>query len=103
VSLVSYFGIFKQPELKPGLPLRHRCEREALKTREYVRQYKQFRERLRQARRYAGLTQVEASRVLGRPQSFISKCESGERRVDFVELQHLAKLYRKPMSFFESS
>jgi hypothetical protein len=32
---------------------------------------------------------------------FISKAESGERRVDFVELQHLAKIYRKPLSFFE--
>ena len=38
---------------------------------------------------------------LGRPQSFVSKFESGERRVDFVELQHLAKIYRKPLSFFE--
>ena len=43
------------------------------------------------------MTQVEVSRRLGRHQSFISKCESGERRIDFVELQYLAKIYRKPM------
>ena len=39
-------------------------------------------------------------RKLLRPQSFVSKVESGERRVDFVEMQYLAELYRKPLSFF---
>ena len=37
------------------------------------------------------------------PISFLSKCESGERRVDFVELQHLARIYRKPLSYFQVS
>ena len=32
---------------------------------------------------------------------FVAKSESGERRVDFVELLHLAKIYRKPVRFFE--
>jgi ribosome-binding protein aMBF1 (putative translation factor) len=68
-----------------------------------VRQYKAFRLRLKQARQDVGLTQVEASRKLSRPQSFISKCESGERRVDFVELQELARIYKKPLSFFQVS
>jgi hypothetical protein len=27
-------------------------------------------------------------------------CESGERRVDVVELAEFARLYRKPLSFF---
>jgi len=48
----------------------------------------------------ADLTQMEAAKHLGRPQSFISKCESGERRVDAVELQEFARMYRKDMAFF---
>jgi transcriptional regulator with XRE-family HTH domain len=56
--------------------------------------------RLKQAREEAKLTQVQVAKLLSRPQSFISKSESGERRVDFVELQHLARIYRKPLSFF---
>jgi len=56
--------------------------------------------RLRQARTAAGLTQVEVARRLGKTQSFVSKCESGERRVDVVELADLARLYRKPVTWF---
>lgn len=47
--------------------------------------YRQFLKKLRAARLDAGLTQQEAARALRKPQSFVSKCESGERRVDVVE------------------
>jgi hypothetical protein len=36
-----------------------------------------------------------------KPQSFVSKCESGERRVDFVELKEFARVYKVPISYFE--
>jgi transcriptional regulator with XRE-family HTH domain len=49
----------------------------------------------------AGLTQAEVARRLSRPQSFVSKSESGERRIDFIELIYLARIYRKPLKFFE--
>ena len=62
--------------------------------------YRRFLKRLMQARRQAGLTQVEVARALRRPQSFVSKCESGERRVDVIELEDFARLYRKGVSFF---
>jgi transcriptional regulator with XRE-family HTH domain len=46
---------------------------------------------------------MEVAKHLGVPQSFISKCESGERRVDVVELQVLAALYKRTLSYFVSS
>jgi transcriptional regulator with XRE-family HTH domain len=49
----------------------------------------------------AGLTQVDVAKKLKKPQSFISKIESGERRLDFIEVRLLAKLYGKPLSYFE--
>jgi transcriptional regulator with XRE-family HTH domain len=71
-----------------------------LKDSAHRRRYRAFLERLRQARQDAHLTQVEVARALGQPQSFISKCESGERRVDVIELAELARLYAKPLNFF---
>jgi transcriptional regulator with XRE-family HTH domain len=55
---------------------------------------------LREARKEAGLTQAEVAAYFERPQSFVSKCESGERRIDPTELRVFAKLYRKPVSYF---
>jgi transcriptional regulator with XRE-family HTH domain len=62
--------------------------------------YRRFLKRLRQARLDAKLTQPQVAAALRRPQSYVSKCESGERRVDVIELQDLAMLYRKPISYF---
>ena len=76
--------------------------RVVLKDAAYRQRYRAFLERLRQARRDAGLTQSDVARSLRRPQSFVSKCESGERRVDVVELQQLARLYDRPLTFFVS-
>lgn len=48
----------------------------------------------------AGLTQVQVAAALGKHQSFVSKCESGERRVDIIELLVFAELYELPLNFF---
>lgn len=71
-----------------------------LKTTSHRQRYRLFLERLKAARQQAGFTQMQVARKFSKPQSFISKIESGERRVDVVELQDFARLYRKPISFF---
>ncbi len=68
----------------------------------YSDQYQEFLKRLRQARKDAKMTQKDVALKLGRPQSYVSKCESGERRVDIVELADFAKMYHKPLDFFQS-
>ena len=50
-------------------------------------------EALRQARLDAGLTQVEAAKRLGCRQTFLSKIECGERRIDIVEFVILCDAY----------
>jgi transcriptional regulator with XRE-family HTH domain len=69
--------------------------------------YRRFRELLIDARQEADLTQAELSSRLKRPQSFVSKYERGERRLDVIEFgdvaramginptRFLAKLYRE--------
>lgn len=69
--------------------------------REYQEAYKEFRRRLREARKQAGLTQREVCKLMGKSSSFISKCEMGDRRVDHIELRRLARIYCKPVSFFD--
>ena len=66
----------------------------------WAQAYNEFLEGLVAAREAAGLTQREAARRLGRSQSFVAKSESGERRVDVVELQHFAEVYGRPASSF---
>ena len=69
----------------------------------HSRRYKKFLVRLRRARKESGLTQQEVALDFKVPQSWVSKCESGERRVDVIELQNFALIYKKPITFFLSS
>ena len=69
--------------------------------RYYNADYAVFLERLKEARRMAGLRQADVADRMGRAQSWVSKIESGELRVDFVELVYLSRLYSQPLSFFE--
>ena len=64
--------------------------------------YRRMLELLRQARREAGLTQVEVAKALDIPQQHVSRIETGDRRIDPLELAQLAKLYDKEVMYFLS-
>lgn len=68
----------------------------------HSRRYRVFVDRLCQARQEAGLTQVQLAKIVKRSQTWVSKCEQGERRVDFVELEDLAKALGKPLDWFRT-
>ncbi|MGA2937428.1 MAG: helix-turn-helix transcriptional regulator [Syntrophobacteraceae bacterium] len=53
----------------------------------YTSQQKRLQELLHQLRQEAGLRQIDLAKRLGVPQSFVSKYESGERRLDILELR----------------
>jgi transcriptional regulator with XRE-family HTH domain len=52
---------------------------------EYSPRYGRFRALLRKIREEADLSQHELADKLGKPQSFVSKAEIGERSVNFLE------------------
>lgn len=53
----------------------------------FTKKYTIFLSQLRAVRTAAGLTQEQVAERLGQTQSFVSKCERGERRLDIVELR----------------
>ena len=64
--------------------------------------YVRFQQLLIEERRKANLTQAELSLRLKRPQSFVSKYERGERRLDVVEFGEVARaLSVSPLRFLE--
>lgn len=65
-----------------------------------TKEYAYFVEKLRKARLEARLTQTQTAKKIGRPQSHISNIESGQQRVDIIELKRFAKLYGKEISYF---
>lgn len=68
----------------------------------YSEQYLRFLTRLREARKAAGFTQIDLAERLGEKatQSFVSKCERGERRIDIAELRAFCKAMSIPLATF---
>jgi len=66
----------------------------------YTKAYKEVIIHLKEARLEAGLSQQAVADKIRKPQSYISKIESGERRLDVAEMKKLAKIYKKPASYF---
>lgn len=61
---------------------------------------KQLGEKLRLAREYLGLSQDEVAKHLGIPRTALTNIESGQRKIDALELRRVADLYRQPVSYF---
>ncbi len=51
--------------------------------------HKKLQRLLKQVRLGAGLRQEDLAEFLGKPQSFVSKYEKGDRRLDLVELRQI--------------
>lgn len=66
----------------------------------YTKDHKYLVGQLKKARLEIGLDQKDAAKLLGRTQSYISKVESGQRRIDIVQLKAFAKVYKKELDFF---
>jgi len=66
----------------------------------YSKDHKYIVEQLKKARQEAGLDQSDVARLLGKTQSYISKIESGQRRIDIITLKEFAKVYKKDINFF---
>jgi transcriptional regulator with XRE-family HTH domain len=66
----------------------------------YSKEHRNLVERLKKARKEAGLDQIAVAKLLGVTQSYISKMESGQRRIDIVQLKRFAKVYKKEIEYF---
>ena len=60
-----------------------------MREKDYSLQQEKLQKILRQIRIEAGLRQVDMAERLGQPQSFVSKYESGERRLDLIEIRQV--------------
>ena len=60
----------------------------------------QLGERLREARKYLGLKQEEVAAYLKIGRTALPDIESGQRRVEAIELTRLARLYRQSIGYF---
>lgn len=56
--------------------------------------------KLREAREYLDISQEDAARKIGISRPALSLIESGQRKLDSVELIALAKLYQRPIAYF---
>jgi ribosome-binding protein aMBF1 (putative translation factor) len=64
--------------------------------------YAVFLKVLRESRERAGLTQVQLARKIRETQTFVSKCERGERRIDVIEPRTFCRAFGLSLKKFVS-
>lgn len=62
--------------------------------------HKALVDKLIKARKERNLRQEDVAKLLGRTQSYVSKIEAGQRRIDIIQLKEFAKIYKKNFNFF---
>lgn len=72
------------------------------RTAPFQAEYDIILEKLVLARQNAGFTQREVSALMGRAPNFLTRCESGVRSLDIIELLELARVYNKQVIDFLS-
>ncbi len=65
-----------------------------------TKEYAEFIKKLHEARHEADLRQIDVAKKLKRTQSYVSRVEQGEQRLDIIELKKFAKLYKKDLNYF---
>jgi len=66
----------------------------------FTREYRALLRLLRETRQAADVTQTQLAKSLGQSQSFISKCERGERRLDVIQLRTICHILGTTLSEF---
>jgi len=66
----------------------------------FTKEYSLIVERLKKARKEAKLEQKDVAKRLKRTQSYISKIENGQLRLDILQLKEIAKTYHKNLDYF---
>ncbi|MDD5129323.1 MAG: helix-turn-helix transcriptional regulator [Candidatus Omnitrophica bacterium] len=66
----------------------------------FTKAHKDLVAKLIRARKAAKLKQSDVAKKLGRTQSYVSKIEAGQRRLDTVQLSELATVYKKNLRYF---
>ena len=82
LARIVYFGLFQVGLQSLSVSFEVTLVEKSIHTEQYAL----FLNALREARVRAGVTQIELASRLEATQTFVSKCERGERRLDVVEL-----------------
>jgi transcriptional regulator with XRE-family HTH domain len=66
----------------------------------FTREYRVFLDTLKDFRQKANLSQIQLAEKLDQSQSFVSKCERGETRVDIVQLRVFCRAFGISLASF---
>jgi len=93
--LIFHFGIFQYVIYHTGEGSQTYMEKTI-----FSEGHKSLVDKLIKARTGLGLKQADVAKLLGRTQSYVSKIEAGQRRINIIQLKEFAKIYKKTLNFF---